>query len=154
MSTSLPKGGHSATCTLPSSRQTKGEKSTETDTKTSKQRIPQNTKFRIPSVKLADLMACIKSLDATKASGLDGISPRIFKNVGNIISPTLLQIIDISLHSGHFPDSLKIAKIVFPIHKRGATDEPSNYRPIVVIPVLSKLIEKHVMKHIFGFLFQ
>ena len=114
-------------------------------------KIPQNTKFSIPSVKLADLVTCIKSLDATKATGLDGISPRIFKNAADIISPTLLQIINISLQSGHFPDSLKIAKI-FPIHKGGPTDDPSNYRPISLLPVLSKLIEKHVTKHLFGYL--
>ena len=60
-------------------------------------KIPQNTKFRFPSVKLADLVTCIKSLDATKATGLDGISPRIFKNAADIISPTLLQIITICL---------------------------------------------------------
>ena len=65
-----------------------------------------------------------------------------------------LQNINISLQSGHFPGSLKIAKI-FPIHKGGPTDDPSNYRPISVLPenpVLSKLIEKHVTKHLFGYL--
>ena len=45
----------------------------------------------------------------------------------------------------------KIAKI-FPIHKGGPTDDPSNYRPISVLPVLSKIIEKHVTKHLFGYL--
>ena len=54
------------------------------------------------------------------------------------------------MQSGHFPDSLKIAKI-FPIHKGGPTDCPSNYRPISVLPVLSKLIENYVTKHLFGY---
>lgn len=96
-------------------------------------------------------MSCIKSLDATKATGLDGISPRILKKAAGIISPTLLQIINISLQNGHFPDSLKIAKII-QINKGGATNDPSNYRPISVLPVISKLIEKHVTKHLFGYL--
>ena len=81
----------------------------------------------------------------------NGISPRIFKNAADIISPTLLQIINNSLHNGHFPDSLKIAKM-FPNHKGDETDDPSNYRPISVLPVLSKPIEKHVTKHFFGYL--
>ena len=98
-----------------------------------------------------DLVTCITSSDATKAISLDGISPRIFKNAADIISPALLQIINICLQSGHFPDSLKIAKI-FPIHKGDPTDDPSNYRPISLLPVLSKLIEKHVTKHLFGYL--
>ena len=68
-----------------------------------------------------------------------------------VISPTLLRIINNSISSGHFPETLKIAKIL-PIHKGGAKNDPSNYRPISILSVISKLIEKHVTKHLFGFL--
>ena len=59
--------------------------------------------------------------------------------------------INISIKTGHFPDNLKLAKLQ-PIHKGGDKDDPSNYRPISVLPVVSKIIEKHVTKHLFGFL--
>ena len=78
-------------------------------------------------------MTCIKFLDTTKATArlLAWMVSRqdFFKNAADIISPTLLQIINISLQSGDFPDSLKIAKI-FQIYLGGPTDDPSNYRPI------------------------
>ena len=67
------------------------------------------------------------------------------------IAPTLLNIINLSFEEGHFPDILKIAKL-FPIHKAGAKQDPSNYRPMSILPVLSKIIEKHITKHVFAFL--
>ena len=56
-----------------------------------------------------------------------------------------------SFQSGHFSDILKLAKLR-PIHKSGPKTDPSNYRPISIIPILSKVIEKHVTKHLFAFL--
>ena len=73
------------------------------------------------------------------------------KSSAEIVSPVLLKMIYISIKAGHFPDNLKLAKLQ-PIHKGGDKDDPSNYRPISVLPVVSKIIEKHVTKHLFGFL--
>ena len=73
------------------------------------------------------------------------------KSAVYVVCPTLLEIIDQSISSGKFPDSLKLAKII-PIHKGGAKDDPVNYtyRPISILSVLSKIIEKHVTKHLFA----
>ena len=62
-----------------------------------------------------------------------------------------MKIINTSLQNGQFPEPLKIAKLK-PIHKGGPKSDPSNYRPISVLPVLSKIIEKHITKHIFAYL--
>ena len=107
--------------------------------------------FVIPYMKLPELQRIIKSLDANKATGLDGISARLIKSTAHIISPSLLQIINISISTGQFPDALKLAKLI-PIHKSGAKDDPANYRPISILSVLSKIIEKHVTKHLFAYL--
>ena len=114
-------------------------------------KVPADVHFRIPLMKLADLKSSINSLDSTKATGLDGVTPKIIKLSVDIISPSLLDIINMSLHNGMFPDSLKLAKI-HPIHKGGTKSDPANYRPISILPVASKLIEKHVTKHLFGYL--
>ena len=100
---------------------------------------------------LTELIFSIKSLDPSKATRLDGISPRVFKSSAEIVSPVLLKLINISIITGHFPDSLKLSKLQH-IYKGGDKDDPSNYRPISVLPVVSKIIEKHVTKHLFGFL--
>ena len=75
----------------------------------------------------------------------------MLKLASDALLPSLLQIINISLHTGVFPDVLKEAR-VFPIHKGGPPEDPSNYRPISILPIVSKVIEKHVTKHIFAYL--
>ena len=50
-----------------------------------------------------------------------------------------------SLQTGDVPEQWKIARVV-PIFKKGDTDLISNYRPISVIPVLAKIVEKFVTK--------
>ncbi|MCW4347251.1 MAG: reverse transcriptase domain-containing protein, partial [Candidatus Thiodiazotropha endolucinida] len=114
-------------------------------------KIPQNVVFQIPYVKLHELLSIINSLESNKASGLDGISAKLLKSTANIICPALLEIINVSISTGKFPDSLKLAKIT-PIHKGGAKDDPANYRPISILSVVSKIIEKHITKHLFGFM--
>ena len=114
-------------------------------------KIPQNVTFQIPFMKLNDLLSIINSLDPNKATGLDGISAKLLKSSVHVICTSLLEIINLSISSGVFPDSLKIAK-VNPIHKTGAKDDPANYRPISILSVLSKIIEKHITKHLFAYM--
>ena len=109
-------------------------------------KVPADVHFKIPLMKLAYLKSSINSLDATKATGLDGLTPKIIKLSVDIISPSLLEIINMSLLTGSFPDSLKLAKL-HPIYKGETKSDPANYRPISILPVVSKLIEKHVTKH-------
>ena len=58
---------------------------------------------------------------------------------------------NISLHTGVFPDVLKEAR-VFPIHKGGPSEDPSNCRLISILAIVSQVIEKHVTKHLFAYL--
>ena len=69
----------------------------------------------------------------------------------DVLLPSLLQMINISLHTGVFPDVLKEAR-VFSIHKGGPSEDASYYRPISILPIVSKVIEKHVTKHLFAYL--
>ena len=75
----------------------------------------------------------------------------MIKSAATIICPSLLEMINASFKNGVFPDPLKLAKIL-PIHKGGSKSDPSNYRPISILSVLSKIIEKHVTKHLFAYM--
>ena len=108
---------------------------------------PENIHFKVPLIKSEEL----KSIDPNKSAGLDGISPKMLKLSSDVLLPSLLQTITISLHTGVFLDELKEAR-VFPIHKGGPSEDPSNYRPISILPIVSKVIEKHVTKHLFAYL--
>ena len=59
------------------------------------------------------------------------------------ITPSVTKLFNLSLQSGTFPDDWKFARIV-PIPKSGDPTNPFNYRPISILPLLSKLLERHV----------
>ena len=56
-----------------------------------------------------------------------------------------------SISSGMFPDSLKVARVV-PIFKKGDKTNQSNYRPISILPTYSKIIEKVIYKQVYNYL--
>ena len=67
------------------------------------------------------------------------------------LSASITAFINKSIDSSCFPSQLKIAKI-FPIHKSGPKSDSSNYRPISILPTISKLFERHINKHLMVFL--
>ena len=93
------------------------------------------------------LQCHFNSLKSKSSSGHDGLSMRLVKD----ISPALLQplciIINQSLLTGIFPERLKIAKI-YPLFKKGDSQLLNNYRPISILPVISKIFEKVVFKQL------
>ena len=68
-----------------------------------------------------------------------------------IVAPSLTHIINLSIITGIFPDEWKLAR-VSPIYKEGAKSDPNNYRPISVLPVISKLIERVVFDQFYEYL--
>ena len=82
----------------------------------------------------------IKNMKISQSKGHDGISSELVKLINNDISHCITLIINQSLTSGIFPDRLKIAKVT-PIYKKGCKKSISNYRPISVLPVISKIFE-------------
>ena len=71
--------------------------------------------------------------------------------LNELISPLLVILINESFSTGIFPDKLKIAKVIA-LHKKGATDDPANYRPISLLSVFSKIFEKIMHKRLYSFL--
>ena len=112
---------------------------------------PENIHFNVSLIKSDELKSILKFLDPSKSTGIDGISQKMLNLASDVLLPSLLQMINISLHTGVFPGVSKEAR-VFPIHKGGPSEDPSNYRPISILPIVSKVIEKLVTKHLFAYL--
>ena len=74
------------------------------------------------------------------------------KAAGYTICETLLYIFNLILDVGILPDDLKQAKVITPIYKEGDKNECGNYRPICVIPAISKILEKIVYNQLLNFL--
>lgn len=92
-----------------------------------------------------------KNLRISKAHDIDGFQIQPFKYVIDLLAPVLAFIYNLSLGSGIFPRQMQIAKCVA-IHKGGSISEFSNYRPVSILPVLSKGLEKIIYIRINNFL--
>ena len=90
-----------------------------------------------------EVLTLIQSLDASKASGPDGISIRMLKGTAASIAPSLTLLFNISIGNSCFPNCWKKSFVV-PIPKASAHDSPTNYRPISLLSVVSKLLERHI----------
>ena len=89
---------------------------------------------------IADLVSNLKN---SSSSGYDNIPTKLIKYCNVELAPVLAHINNQSLVEGIFPTNLKIAKIV-PIFKTGNASTVSNYRPISILSVFSKVFEKIV----------
>ena len=101
---------------------------------------PINCRFAFHSIDNTDTLRIIKNMKTSRSRGHDGISSELLKLITGDISKCITLIINQSLHSGIFPDKLKIAKVT-PIHKKGDIKLITNFRPISVLPVISKIFE-------------
>lgn len=82
-------------------------------------------------------------LKQSNCRGTDGIDGKILKLSASIITETLTYIYNLCIDKSCFPTMFKLAKVV-PIFKSGDATDPSNYRPLSILPVLSKPLEKHI----------
>ena len=83
----------------------------------------------------------LKSLNVNKAIGPDGIPTAVLKECHTEISHSLSTIFNLSLLTGTVPKAWKEANIV-PIYKKGNPNLVTNYRPVSLLPVISKILEK------------
>ena len=91
-----------------------------------------------------EIITYIKSLKNNKSNGPFSISNKLFKKFKKPLSTPLTLLINLTFTKGKFPDILKIGKI-FPIHKKNCKTNVSNYRPILLLSNISKIIEKLLM---------
>ena len=86
--------------------------------------------------------SCIlDNLNIAKTTGSDYIPARFLKDSAEVITDIILYLVNLSIAQNAFPDSLKHAD-VFPLFKKGDPVILGNYRPISVLPVLSKVVER------------
>ena len=90
------------------------------------------------------LFNLLKNVEVTKAAGLDQISGKFLKNGVRILAKPISELCNLSMALGSFPDACKIAKVK-PLFKKGSKTDPSNYRPIPLLPLLSKVFERVVL---------
>ena len=97
--------------------------------------------FEFKPVTPTEVNEYISDLDASKSSQENDIPTKIIKGNNDLFSRFLATNFNICLENGYFPTDLKSADIT-PAHKKDSKHNTSNYRPISILPNLSKIMEK------------
>ena len=100
-----------------------------------------NEKIQFEELNIDEFEEAFKSLKGNKAAGFDDLSSNITIDAYDSLKNIQFNVFKVSIHQGIFPDSQKIAKVT-PIFKSGDKDNVSYYRPIFILPVFSKLLER------------
>ena len=108
-------------------------------------------KLELQPVHPDNVMKIISSLKNTKSCGIDDIDSSIIKLAKNELVPAITHIVNLSITSGKFPQQWKQAKVI-PLHKKDSQFLPENYRPVALLCVLSKILEKAVAQQVVAYL--
>ena len=107
--------------------------------------------FMLTPASSLEIIQIIDKFKPKTSRGYDGISSKLLKNtILSVITP-ITHIMNLSLEHGVFPTDMKLAKVI-PIFKKGNNQLFQNYRPISLLPVFSKVLEKLVYKRLYQFL--
>lgn len=107
--------------------------------------------FTFTIVSEEEVLKLITSLNVSKSTGCDNISAKFVKFGADVICTPLTYIINLSLRKSTVPDDFKLARVV-PLFKKGSRSEEGNYRPVSILPVLSKVFERIVFNQLNAYL--
>ena len=108
-----------------------------------KENIKDENKFSFQDTTKEDLQLQIKNLDTKKAMGENDIPTKILLKTNDIVSNHLSNFFNHSKKQQHYPTMLKIADVTS-LHKKDEKTLTKNYRPVSLIPVVSKLYERNM----------
>ena len=91
------------------------------------------TKFQLKPTTEDIVLKLLKNIDISKAAGVDNLPGRFLKDGAVILAKPVTEICNLSIKLKIFPDLYKLAKLK-PIFKKGSRMDPSNYRPILLLP--------------------
>ena len=111
---------------------------------------PTHLRFNFKPISENDVLTMIDNLKNKNSSGRDEISNKLLKSIKQEISSSISVIINQSLLTGIFPEALKIAKVK-PLYKKGCKKCLNNYRPISLLPTISKLFERVLYAQLYDF---
>ena len=83
--------------------------------------------------------------------GWDNFQSNVIKDTSDLLLLPLTHLLNLSITQGVFPDELKLAKVI-PIFKSGDSAQIGNYRPVSVLPVFSKVLERVMYVRLFSFI--
>jgi len=107
----------------------------------------------MPNVEIhtTGIIQLLNGIDLFKATGPDGVPPRLLKELSNELAPSLALLFKASLQQSTLPKDWKTA-LVTPLFKKGNSSDPSNYHPISLTSVCYKVFEHIIYSNIMSHL--
>lgn len=106
--------------------------------------------FNFKNIDFNTVQKQIRKLSVKKATGFDGLSAKMVKLAEPAIVTPITMIFNKTIESSVFPDKLKSAQVV-PLHKKNSTLLKSNYRPVSILPIFSKIFERTIFNQLIEF---
>jgi hypothetical protein len=107
--------------------------------------------FTLKPVHPDDILSIIGNLKNSKSTGMDNLDTYIIKLVAADILPAITHIVNLSISEATFPSAWKRAKVV-PLLKKDDPLNPKNYRPVALLPILSKILERAIFSQLVNYL--
>ena len=105
--------------------------------------VSKDLNFQLLEMSPEKTSSILKGLNPSKAAGIDNLSGKFLKDGAHVLAQPISQLCNLSIKLNSFPRSCKIAKVK-PLFEKGSQADPQNYRPISLLPLLSKIIERIV----------
>ena len=102
--------------------------------------VEKKTKFSLQPINRNIILKMIEDIDPSKSVGIDNIEGRFLRDGAPVLVGPIADLCHLSIMLCKFPQGCKIAKLK-PLYKKGSKLEPKNYRPISVLPLVSKIFE-------------
>ena len=114
---------------------------------------PVSQLIYLKPIEPSEIIDIVSKMKNDTSSGPDSVSVKVVKKVIRlpVICETLSQIFNCSMFTGVVPDQMKIARVT-PIYKKGDDNELNNYRPISVLPIFTKILERCMYNRVIAFL--
>ena len=103
----------------------------------------ENENFKLKPVTYDNILYLLEKINPNKSVGIDNLGGRFLRDGAKILAKSITELLNLSIETSVFPDECKIAKLK-PLYKKGSKLEPKNYRPISLLPLVSKIFEKIV----------
>ena len=105
--------------------------------------MSKDLNFQLSETSPEKILSILKGLNPSMAAGIDNLSGKFLKDGAHVLARPISQLCKLSIKLNSFPRNCKIAKIK-PLFKKDCKTDPQNYRPILLLPLLSKIIKRIV----------
>lgn len=111
----------------------------------------QQSSFVLLDTDPYEVDSVLLGLKSDSAPGWDNITTMFLKTVRGVVVPVISHLANLCFSNGIFPSCLK-RSLITPVYKGGDSNDVNNYRPISVLPVISKIIEKLINNRLVNYL--